>query len=194
MNTIYLYVLLSYLLGAIPTGYLLTRLHTGKNILKIGSGNIGSTNVKRVAGKKTAILTQVLDMFKGALPVGLYLYFYGQDDFNIYGIALATIVGHDFSIFLRFNGGKGVNTTLGASLLLAPYTVFISVGIYYLVKWKTKYVSLGSIILSTSLPIAEFIIHGTSHTFYYLIVCMILIILRHKDNIHRLLYGVENQA
>lgn len=194
MNIIFLYIPIAYLLGALPVGYWLTRFFTGKNILEEGSGNIGSTNVKRTAGKKVAAFTQILDMAKGLLPVGLYLCFYGNTDLSIYGIALASILGHNFSIFLSFKGGKGVNTTLGASLLLAPHAVLISVASYFLVKWRFKYVSLGSIILSIVLPVSELIIHGSGYTFYYLLACMLLIIFRHKDNIQRLIRGEENMA
>lgn len=189
------FILLSYFLGAIPFGYILTRHFTGKNIMKIGSGNIGSTNVKRIAGKKIAIITQLLDMFKGFLPVVLYLYFIDDkktiSEFYVYYVALSTIIGHDFSIFLKFKGGKGVNTTLGTSVLIAPFSVFISVLIYFIVKWRLKYVSLGSIILGIALPIIELFIHSLSSTFYYLVVCMLLIILRHRTNINRLIQNQE---
>lgn len=189
------FILLSYLLGAIPFGYILTRYYTGKNILETGSGNIGSTNVKRVAGGKMAIITQLLDMFKGFLPVALYLYFI--DDINVateyfvYFVSLATIIGHDLSIFLRFKGGKGVNTTLGASVLIAPFSVFISVFIYFIVKWQFKYVSLGSVAMGITLPLIELIIHGLSSAFYYLVICAILILFLHRTNINRLLRNRE---
>ena len=189
------FVLLSYLLGAIPFGYILTKYYTGKNIMGLGSGNVGSTNVRRVAGRKTAIITQLLDMFKGFLPVAIYLYFIDEikmeSEFYLYFIALATIIGHDFSIFLKFKGGKGINTTLGASVLIVPFSVFISVAIYYVVKWRFKYVSLGSIILGITLPLTEWFIHGLSSSFYYLMVCMLLIILLHRKNINRLLHSQE---
>ena len=192
------FVLMSYLLGSIPVGYLLTKFSTGKNILKLGSGNVGSTNVGRVAGKKMAIITQLLDMTKGFLPVAFYLFLLkermGYSDFYVYGLALAAIVGHDFSVFLKFKGGKGVNTTLGASVLIAPYSVFISVVAYFIVKWRFKYVSLGSIILGVTLPLTELIIHGFSSTFYYLLACMILIIFQHRTNIIRLINQQELSA
>lgn len=192
------FILLSYLLGAIPFGYILTRYYTGKNILEMGSGNLGSTNVRRVAGKKIAIITQLLDMLKGFLPVAFFLYFIADkkmtSGFYVYYLALATIIGHDFSIFLKFKGGKGVNTTLGASVLLAPFSVFISVAIYFMVKWRFKYVSLGSIILAITLPLIELIIHGLSPTFYYLLLCTILIVLLHRTNIKRLLHKQELSA
>ena len=189
------FVLLSYLLGAIPFGYILTKYYTGKSIMGLGSGNVGSTNVRRVAGRKTAIITQLLDMFKGFLPVAIYLYFIDdikmESEFYLYFIALATIIGHDFSIFLKFKGGKGINTTLGASVLIVPFSVFISVAIYYVVKWRFKYVSLGSIILGITLPLTEWFIHGLSLSFYYLLVCMLLIILLHRKNINRLWHNQE---
>ena len=189
------YVLLSYLLGAIPFGYILTRYYTGNNIMEMGSGNIGSTNVRRIAGKNIAAYTQLLDMFKGLLPVAVYLYFFDDkiigSDLYTYGVALSVIIGHDFSIYLKFKGGKGVNTTLGASILLAPISVLFSVAFYFMVKWRFKYISLGSIILGITLPITELIIHGFSSTFYYLLVCMILILLLHRKNINRLLNNKE---
>lgn len=190
-----IFLILSYLLGSIPFGYLLTKYFAGKDILKMGSGNIGSTNVRRIAGKKLSISTQILDMLKGFLPVSIYLCITNevnmQSEIYLLLLALASIVGHDFSIFLRFKGGKGVNTTLGASLLLAPIPVFISVSLYFLVKFQWKYVSLGSIILAISLPLTECFLHGFSFLVYYLLVCMSLIIILHRSNITRLLNHQE---
>jgi glycerol-3-phosphate acyltransferase PlsY len=190
-----IFLVLSYLLGSIPVGYLLTKYFAGKNILNMGSGNVGSTNVRRVAGKKLSVITQILDMLKGLLPVAIYClisdHLNTQTEAYVFFLALASIMGHDFSIFLKFKGGKGVNTTLGASLLLAPISVFISVLLYFLVKWQFKYVSLGSIILAISLPISEYLLHGVGFLFYYLLVCMILILLLHRSNITRLLNHEE---
>ncbi len=189
------FILFAYLLGAIPFGYLLTRYYMGKNIMKIGSGNIGSTNVKRVAGKKISLITQLLDMLKGFLPVLIYyLLIDGKMnvfDYFVYIVALATIIGHDFSIFLKFKGGKGVNTTLGTSVLIAPFSVFIAIVVYLVVKWQFKYVSLGSIFLALALPISELIIHQVTLTFYYLLICAVLIIILHYENIKRLLNDRE---
>jgi glycerol-3-phosphate acyltransferase PlsY len=190
-------LLLAYLLGSIPFGYFLTKGTTGKNILELGSGNIGSTNVGRIAGKKIALFTQLLDMLKGFLPVVLFMFFYDEKDtttpvYFVYTLALAAILGHNFSIFLKFKGGKGVNTTLGASVLLAPYPVFIAIAVYFLIKWRFKYVSLGSMCLAIALPLTEFILHGFSPVFYYLSLCFALIILMHSKNIDRLMKGIEN--
>lgn len=189
-------IIFSYLLGSIPVGYILTKAYTGKNILKLGSGNVGSTNVGRIAGKKLSIATQILDILKGLLPVALFILFEKDNKittspFLIYELALAAIIGHDFSIFLKFKGGKGVNTTLGASLFIAPLSILISVFIFLVVKWWFKYVSLGSIILGISLPITYLIFNRLSPTFYYLLICSVLIILMHKKNIIRLMKGKE---
>lgn len=191
-----IFLLAAYLIGSIPVGYLLVRYVSGQNILELGSGNIGSTNVKRIAGRRVAAITQLLDMAKGLLPVGLYLYAtydwrltYDQNTvshLSLYCIALAAILGHDFSIFLKFKGGKGVNTTLGASVLLAPVAVFTSVAFYFLVKWRFKYVSLGSITLAITMVVCQFIVHGVTPTFYYLSICMVLILVLHHKNIRRL--------
>lgn len=187
------FLLITYLWGSIPVGFLLTKYSTGKNILELGSGNIGSTNVKRVVGKKMSIITQLLDMLKGILPVALFLIFNPATStpYYIFMLALTAIIGHDFSLFLKFKGGKGVNTTLGASLLLAPYSVFISVAIYFIVKWRFKFVSLGSIILAITMPLTELILHRLTPTFYFLIVSSVLIIFLHKKNIIRLAQGTE---
>lgn len=196
-----IFLLATYLVGSIPVGYLLVRYLTGQNILELGSGNIGSTNVKRIAGRRIAAITQLSDMVKGLLPVGLYLYLtYDADltyyqntmsDLSVYYVALASILGHDFSIFLKFKGGKGVNTTLGASVLLAPFAVFTSVVVYFIVKRLFGYVSLGSIALVITMVASQFLICGVTPTFYYLLVCMTLIIILHYKNIGRLLRNRE---
>ncbi len=195
MTLIYamLFLLLTYIWGSIPFGYLVTKFAAGKNILKEGSGNVGSTNVKRIAGPKMAIVTQLFDMLKGLLPVALFLIFNPTVTvpYYIFMLAFAAIVGHDFSLFLKFKGGKGVNTTLGASVLIAPFSVFISVALYFIVKWRFKYVSLGSIVLALSMPLIEWLIHSTTPAFYYLVICSVFIIFLHRTNIHRLIRGEE---
>lgn len=191
-------ILLAYLMGSIPFAFLFTKKFTGENIFEKGSKNGGSTNVKRIAGKKISIYTQLADMMKGLLPVALVLYFsqiqhLSFNPYLVYAVAFASILGHDFSIFMKFKGGKGVNTTLGASVLLAPFAVFISVGVYFLVKWQFKYVSLSSIILAISLPLTEWVLSGFSPNYYYLFVCALLILIRHNNNITRLIRGQENR-
>jgi len=186
----------AYLLGAIPFGYILTKKYTGQNILELGSGNIGSTNVGRIAGKKIAAFVQILDMLKGLLPVLFVLllmknHLLAFHKYVIYLVAFSSIVGHNFSIFLHFKGGKGVNTTLGASVLLAPVEVFSSVLVHFLVKWQFKFVSAGSIAMGITMPILSWWIHGINELFFYLLFCSLMIILRHLPNIKRLKSGQE---
>jgi glycerol-3-phosphate acyltransferase PlsY len=106
-------------------------------------------------------------------------------------VAIAVILGHNFSIFLKFKGGKGVNTTLGASLLIAPIPVLSAVIIYYIIKWLFKYVSMGSLAIAIVLPLGAFIQFGIGITFYYFLLCSLMIFLRHIPNIKRLLVGKE---
>ena len=192
-------IVFSYLLGAIPFGYVFTRKYIGKNIMEIGSGNIGSTNVERIGGKKLGLLTQICDVSKGLIPV-LIVYLlvikggYNFSEYFIYLVALASILGHDFSIFLKLKGGKGVNTTLGATLLLAPVAVLISVIIYFLVKWKFKTVSIGSMVLALTLLIFELVTDEIGLLFYYLLICTLLIVFKHIPNIKRLLNKTEHKA
>lgn len=161
--------------------------------MEFGSGNIGSTNVGRIAGKRIGFITQLLDMMKGLLPVAIYIFFFDTElrANHVYFIALAAILGHDFSIFLKFKGGKGVNTTLGASVLIAPIAVVVSVAIYLIVKWRFNYVSLGSVIMAITWSLVEFSLQGTGPTLYYLLVCMLIIIVLHRSNIKRLLNNQE---
>lgn len=188
-------LILAYVWGSIPVGYLLVKMATGKNIREHGSGNIGSTNVKRVAGKKWALLTQLLDMLKGLLPVALYLLLCGEPRFPVapLGLALALmpVLGHTFSLFLKFKGGKGVNTSLGAAVLLSPVAVFSAVAVFFLVKWRTGYVSLGSLMLALTLPLVQWALYGRSEILYFLLLCAALIVVRHHSNISRLLHRNE---
>jgi glycerol-3-phosphate acyltransferase PlsY len=194
----FILLVLAYLSGSIPFGYLLTKKTTGLNILEQGSGNIGSTNVGRVAGKRVALVVQLLDMLKGLIPVSLiYLSnkteFFIFPEYFIYLLAFSTIIGHDFSVFLRFRGGKGVNTTLGATLLLAPAAVFCSVAAYYAVKWLSGYVSAGSMALAIVLPLTGAILHVENPLICYLFFSGCLILIRHIPNIKRLFSGKERR-
>lgn len=189
-------LLFAYLSGSIPFGYILTKRSTGLNILKEGSGNIGSTNVGRIAGKKIALAVQLLDMLKGLIPVSLVFFLQKFEivDFPGYFIffqAFTTILGHDFSIFLRFRGGKGVNTTLGATVLLAPLSVICAVTVYYFIKWRFKYVSSGSLALAITLTVATVAIYPDYYLWAYLFACSCLIVIRHIPNLRRLLADRE---
>lgn len=198
MTTVFLILFLfaAYLAGAIPFGYLLTKKSTGLNILFHGSGNIGSTNVGRIAGKKVAAVVQILDMLKGLVPVGFAFLFQKMElwefpHYFIYLVAFATIIGHDFSIFLRFRGGKGVNTTLGSSFILAPLSVLCGVAAYFLVRIRVKFVSAGSLSLALAFFISSLLLYSDYVLWIYSLACSSLILVRHIPNLRRLSRGSE---
>ena len=192
-------VLIAFWIGAVPFGYIIAKKSKGINIQEYGSGNIGSTNVRRVVGKKEALQTQVLDIAKGLLPTLVVMQLEGNSwlttgaDQLILLVAFATILGHDFTPFLRFKGGKGVNTTVGASLVVAPISTILATIIYYIGKKFGKHVSVGSLLLAISLPLLYLLQHGSTNTFFFLVGAGFLIVLRHKSNISRLIAGRENQ-
>ena len=167
----FLFILVSFLIGAIPFGYILVKAKTGKNIQKYGSGNIGSTNVRRIAGKKIAFLTQIADILKGMIPTALSILYLGNDIFRSeidilsLMVAFACILGHNFTPFLKFKGGKGVNTSMGASFIIDPYTTLISFVVYVLVKLSLKRVSVGSLFIAVSLPLVSWFMNDNFNVF-----------------------------
>jgi glycerol-3-phosphate acyltransferase PlsY len=197
MFVVLITILIAFLLGAIPTGYLITKKFCEVDIRTKGSGNIGSTNVKRVAGRKISIITQVFDVLKGLIPVaiGLYVANFVQlpvsKDAYVSIIAIAAILGHDYTPFLNFNGGKGVNTTLGAFVLIAPIPTFIGVAVYFILKPFTKIVSIRSMALGVAIPIMSAILGLGYEIVLGTAVASILIIIRHKENIKRIINKEE---
>lgn len=184
-----LFVIIGYLIGAIPFGYIAGRLK-GIDIRKYGSGNIGSTNVSRVLGKKYGIAVQILDILKGITPVAIGK-LTGLNSAWVVIIGLATICGHNWTIFLGFKGGKGVNTSLGVALGLVPIPAILCLFIWLIVVSIWKYISLSSIVAAIAFPIFTF-------TFNYPLVVRILaimvtffIVIRHRSNIKRLIKGEE---
>lgn len=191
-----LFLLAGYLSGAVPYGYLLTKRATGLNITSHGSGNTGSTNVRRIAGPSVALKVQVLDILKGFVPAGVMLLASDRypeifPAYAVYLVALATILGHNHSVFLRFRGGKGVNTTVGATFPVAPWSVLVSAASYFVVKRITGYVSMGSLVLAILLPLTGIFTGRDPYLLPYLVTCAALIILRHIPNIKRLISGKE---
>ncbi|MGB9749275.1 MAG: L-threonylcarbamoyladenylate synthase [Caldisericia bacterium] len=187
-----IFILISYLYGSIPFGLLFVKKTKGIDIRKIGSGNIGATNVLRVAGFSTALISGILDLSKGLFPilVGRYIL-----HFNIYIIFLmgfAGVIGHDYSIFLGFKGGKGIASTLGFIIGLSPIVAFTEVIIFLVVLLSTKFVSLSSIISLSLLPIV-FLLFKKYNLIFLSILLSILGIYKHKDNIERLRYGIESK-
>ena len=193
-------VLTAYLLGATPTGFLMTRIFAGVDIRSAGSKNVGATNVYRVAGKLPGFLTLLIDIGKGVLVVTLVASFYYSFIPNIDYVffrallGLVAIFGHIWPVFLKFRGGKGVATTIGVMTIIAPIPLAISLLIWLAFFIPTNYVSLGSLAFGVSLPICAVII---SEPFYVVIFCVIICMLntyKHRENIKRLIKGQENKT
>jgi len=190
-----LLVSLSYLMGSIPSGLLIVRRVAGTELRHIGSGNVGSTNVRRAAGNRSALATLICDMLKGALPVGFSLLVYG---FTTTGQAIAAcsavaaILGHMFPIFLKFKpSGKGVATALGVYLVITPFACFISLIIFLIVVFLSRRVSAGSLAAITTLPLSVWLIQGSVYITGAALLTALLIAIRHRENIRRLIQGAE---
>jgi glycerol-3-phosphate acyltransferase PlsY len=185
--------LFGYLLGSVPTGLILTKLFSKVDPRKIGSKNIGATNIFRTAGKALGILTLVGDLLKGAAPVVIAIQ-WGESDLWIAISGLTPFLGHIFPIFIGFKGGKGVATALGVYLVISPIAVFIEFLIFAGIVWRWRFISLGSITCATTIPILIAFFRSDSQA-YFIISVMIaaLILYRHQSNISRLLQGTENK-
>ena len=185
--------LFGYLFGSVPTGLLLTKLFSKIDPRKMGSKNIGATNIFRTAGKRLGILTLVGDLLKGAIPVVIAIQ-WGESDLWIAIAGLTPILGHIFPIFLGFRGGKGVATALGTYLVISPIAVFIECLIFAGIVWKWKFISLGSLTCATTIPILIAFIRSDSKAYFMIsVIIAALILYRHQSNISRLLQGTENK-
>jgi len=185
------FLLFTYLLASIPFGYLVGKLF-GRDITKEGSGNIGATNVARTIGKKVGILVLFLDMLKGFIPVYLAK-LYGFDDRFIAVVAVTAVLGHCYSVFMKFRGGKGVATGIGVLLALSPKVAGIVALLWLGVFLTSGYVSLASVI---SAGISWVVMLYVEHNFYFSVAALlssIVIVMKHSSNIDRLLKGTENR-
>lgn len=191
--------LVGYLLGAVPFGVIVARWH-GVDIFKVGSGNPGATNVKRSVSKGAGNLVFALDFLKGviaALQAGLWSRMLPADSAHGAWLGLvgltAAILGHSFSCFIKFRGGKGVATTLGGAIALMPVAALISVVVWLVLFYSTRFVSLASIGLALTLPVAVFFLSGVSELFGFAVLLAVFVIVRHRENIVRLIRGTENR-
>jgi len=189
--------ILSYLVGAIPTGYLLARLK-GVDIRKVGSGNIGATNVYRCIGKSWGILTFILDFLKGYLPAVIFPIFCQRWSAGISGVHLSmlcgcmAVIGHNWPVYLRFRGGKGIATGAGALLGFAPLAMLIGVVGWLIFFLATRYVSLSSMLAAVLIVACSWwLYHGQILIPVILSVMGAIVIWRHKTNLQRLLAGTE---
>jgi len=193
-------IVAAYLIGSIPFGYLIVRARGGGDVRETGSGGTGATNVTRRAGKGAGILTLAFDAAKGAL-VALGARWLLAPDFGVNewvaAASIAVVVGHIFPVWLKFRGGKGVATGLGVFLSLTPVVVAIAALVFIAVVWVTRYVSLGSIVATATLPVfVWFINDGGEAAASILAVAAVggaLIIFMHRANIGRLLSGTESK-
>lgn len=196
-------ILVAYLLGSIPFGYLIVRATQGADVRETGSGGTGATNVSRRAGKAAGVLTLVLDAVKGAAAVVIAKVMLNSTEDAYWWItaaAIAVIVGHIFPVWLRFRGGKGAATGVGVFLMLAPYTVAMAVLVFLAVVVTTRYVSLGSILAAVAIPgflllQNAFIrpVEALAPTLTAAIAGAALIVFAHRQNIGRLLAGSESK-
>ena len=185
---------LSYLFGSIPFGKIVTQILTGKDITKSGSGNIGATNVFRTVSKKIGLLVLLLDGLKPLLALVL-IKFWQHEDFETfkYLYLLTSIIGHMYPIWLGFKGGKGVACYFGGNLLIDPLLTISSMVIWIIVVKITKLSSLGALISIILLTTIQFIFMNGTLNKINVIVILILIMYKHKENITRLISGKENK-
>lgn len=207
-----LVIVVAYLLGSIPFGYLVVRVRKGSDVRAAGSGATGATNVSRQAGKAFGVLTLILDAAKGAAAVLIgrgILGLSGQSgqmgvvphaEWVIAGAAVAALVGHCFPVWLGFRGGKGVATGLGVFLVLAPVAVAMAAVVFVLTVATTRYVSLGSILAAATIPLFVWLwtavisdVPDRSPLIAAAIVGAALIVFAHRANIRRLVEGTENK-
>ncbi len=193
-NTFFILIMIAiYLIAAIPTGVFLARLMGGEDVRQKGSGNIGATNVYRVAGKLAGVLTLVGDTLKGFLPLLAFKTWLEPTPTQL-GIASAVaILGHCYPVYLKFKGGKGVATALGIFLVLSPKAVFFALIVFILTVATTRYISLGSVLAALSAPFVILLLNHPQPIFLATLFIAALVIWRHNSNIRRLLDGTENR-
>ncbi|MBI5894226.1 MAG: glycerol-3-phosphate 1-O-acyltransferase PlsY [Deltaproteobacteria bacterium] len=186
-------IIIAYLIGSIPTGILVAKISGAPDPRTIGSGNIGATNVGRAAGKGAGIATLIIDILKGALPVIIARYFFGSSVIIISLTAFAAFFGHIFPIFLGFKGGKGVATCLGVYLGIAPLQALAALAVFVLIVGITRYVSLGSIVSPFLIIILFWFFPYTKAYIPLATAIFLLVLIRHTENVKRLLKGTENK-
>jgi glycerol-3-phosphate acyltransferase PlsY len=195
MNTVIFIIVLNivYLIAAIPTGIVLAKVMGYEDVRDKGSGNIGATNVYRVAGKLPGILTLVGDILKGLLPLLAIKLWLDPSAFQLGAASLVAIVGHCYPVYLKFKGGKGVATALGIFLALCPGAVLVAAVIFVVTVAISRYISLGSVLAALSVPVLM-LAFGKPQAIFISSLCIgLLIVWRHRSNISRILDGTESR-
>ncbi len=203
----------SYLIGSIPNALIIGKRFFGIDVRTVGSGNMGSTNVSRTLGWKAGLAVQLLDIAKGLLAVLLVAYFFDSEmpfvnytpfeDETVVGLiaGISAVLGHMWSVFAGFKGGKGMNTSLGMLLAVAPVEVAVGLGIFLVILFASGYVSLGSIAAAVIIPstmafrynVLGVSIQGYHTLVFFLIALSTIVIYAHRSNVKRLLAGTENR-
>ncbi|MGI8836415.1 MAG: glycerol-3-phosphate 1-O-acyltransferase PlsY [Pyrinomonadaceae bacterium] len=201
----FLIIVVAYLLGSIPFGYLIVRTTRGADVRETGSGGTGATNVSRSAGKFAGVLTLLLDALKGAAAIAVARLLLGVSAFSanaswwIAVAAVAVLIGHIFPMWLGFRGGKGVATGVGVFLILSPISVVAAAIVFFVIVLLTRYVSLGSIVAAIAVPIVILIDNSFTPdrdfqpVLFAAIACAALIVFAHRANIGRLFRGTESK-
>jgi len=198
----FILIILAYFIGSIPTAIIISKAFFNIDIREYGSGNMGATNTFRVLGPKFGTIVMVGDMLKGIFAVSLYnlLPYYLTNELDrtnlMIGLGLAAVIGHIYPIWADFRGGKGVATLFGMVLAIQPIVAINCVGVFLLVLYLTRYVSLSSILAGVALPICVLWIYNEKEVFYrvFAVAVAALIVLTHHKNISRLLKGNEGRV
>lgn len=193
---ILIFAVVAYLIGSIPTGYLIVKAKTGQDIRTIGSGSTGATNVKRVLGKKWFFTVMVLDAIKGMVPVLIAKYLTFGDSLGLVAVvsAVMVIIGHSKPLFLGFKGGKSVASGIGTIYALNFYVGLILTVVWSIITYFTKYVSVGSIVALICAPFLMYFLKNPIGYTVYATIAAIYIVYLHRENIKRLLKGTENKV
>jgi len=189
---LFLLLVFAYLIGAIPTGIILTKLTGGEDIRKVGSGNIGATNVYRTAGRKMGLITLAGDSLKGLIPV-LIAMLCGIHGAELGMVGLLALIGHCYPVYIGFKGGKGVATAVGAFIVISPGSLLLVLSLFLVVLGRWRYISLASISAAATIPYLVLVIEQSMMLFFVSFCMSALVIYRHKDNIERLLTKKENK-
>jgi glycerol-3-phosphate acyltransferase PlsY len=186
-------LVVAYLVGGIPFGYLLVRLKSGQDVRSMGSGNIGATNVLRTSGRWVAVATLLLDIGKGFFAVWLAAKLTDDSVTWMSLAALAVMAGHAYPVFLKFHGGKAVASFIGAFLYLTPIPLLATLVVFVIVVAATRHISMGSIIAAASLPLGTWLIlHPPAPVILASLIAAVFIVSRHRANIQRIRAGKEH--
>ena len=186
-------ILLGYLVGSLPAGFLLARRMRGVDLRRVGSGNVGAANVYRTSGLAFGLAVMALDMAKGAGSVALAARLFGGEVAPV-SAGAAAVLGHVFPVWLRFRGGKGVATACGVFAVLTPLATAAAAVVFLAGVWATRYISVGSIAATAALPPLAFAIGAPVPVVAGGILSAMVILTRHRDNLSRVLAGTERRV